>query len=220
MTAIETSSSNKKVLVKATNIGVKRGKRWIFRNVDFQIKRGEVVFLIGANGAGKSTCTKVALGLIQPTEGSIERTLSKQMGYVPQRLAIAPTLPLTLHRMMTLTGKFSAQDVDAALAQVGLDRLGNPPVHTLSGGEFQRLLLARAMLHRPEFLVLDEPDQGIDTAGATVLYSLIEQLRKNSNCGILLVSHSIERVMDYGDDIIVLVPHEYDDRSRNPNHGA
>ena len=112
--------------------------------------RGELVYLIGANGAGKSTCAKAVLGLIKTDEGTVERAPSLEVGYVPQRLAVSPTLPLTLRRLMTLTGSFAARDIDAALAAVGLERLGDPPVTTLSGGEFQRLLLAWALIHRPD----------------------------------------------------------------------
>ena len=112
---------------------------------------------------------------------------------------------------MTLTGRFAAHEIDAALAAAGLERLGDPPVMTLSGGELQRLLLARALVHRPELLVLDEPDQGVDLAGANRLHQLIEQIRDDFGCGVLLISHDLRRVMDAGDDVVVLVPHEHDE---------
>ena len=115
-------------------------------HVDLEVFRGKLVYLIGANGAGKSTLAKAVLGLIEVNEGVIERAPALKVGYVPQRLQVSPNLPLNLRRLMTLTGRFPAQDIDAALAAVGLDRLGDPPVSTLSGGEFQRLLLARAMI--------------------------------------------------------------------------
>ena len=202
--------NHRDILVDARSIGVRREQRWIFRYVDFQVRRGETVFVIGANGAGKSTCVKTALGLIRPDEGIVEQTPSLRTGYVPQRLAVTPTLPLTVRRMMTLTGRFASQDVEAALEEVGLHRLGDPPVHTLSGGEFQRLLLAQALIHRPNMLVLDEPDQGVDVTGAAVLYSLVRSLRRELGCGILIISHNIERVMEDADDFVVLVPHEHD----------
>ena len=124
------------------------------------VSRGELVFLIGANGAGKSTCARAVLGLIATDEGVVERSPSIEVGYVPQRLALTATLPLTLRRLMTLTGRFAARDIDAALHAVGLERLGDPPVTTLSGGEFQRLLLARALIHRPDLLVLGRAGAG------------------------------------------------------------
>lgn len=201
-------------LVRARDVGVRRGGRWIVRHVHLEVTTGSLVYLIGANGAGKSTCVKVLLGLVEPDEGTVERTPSLDVGYVPQRLAVSPTLPLTLRRLITLTRRFPAHDIDAALAAVGLDRLGDPPVSTLSGGEFQRLLLARALIHRPGLLVLDEPAQGVDVAGANMLHELIADVRRDLGCGVLLVSHDIERAARTGDDVVVLVPHEHDEASR------
>lgn len=197
-------------LVVGRNIGVKRGERWIIRYVDFEVTRGELVLIIGANGAGKSTFAKSILGLIEISEGTIKRADSIRIGYVPQRLSMSATLPLTMRRLMTLTGRYTRQEVDRALAAVGLQRLGDPPVTTLSGGEFQRLLLAHAMIERPDLLVLDEPVQGIDIAGSTRLYELIERIKEELNCGVLMISHDHRKFMEIGDDFVVLVPHEHD----------
>ena len=201
-------------LVSARDLGVRRAERWIVRHVDLDVPRGALVFLIGANGAGKSTCAKAVLGLLDIDEGTIERAPDLAVGYVPQRLAVSPTLPLSVRRLMKLTGRFPAREIDAALGAVGLDRLGDPPVTTLSGGEFQRLLLARALIHRPDLLVLDEPRQGVDVAGTEVLYELIEGVRRDLGCGVLLISHDLELAMSTGDDVVVLVPHEHDDPPR------
>ena len=199
-------------LVTARNLGVYRAGRWIVRHVDLEVARGSLVFVIGANGAGKSTCAKAALGLIEIDEGTVERAPSLEVGYVPQRLTVSPTLPLTVRRMVRLTGHFTSRKIDAALAAVGLERLGDPPVTTLSGGELQRLLLARALIHRPDLLVLDEPGQGVDTAGAVVLHELIDAIRRDFNCGVLQISHDLNLAMKAGDDVVVLVPHEHDHR--------
>lgn len=199
------------VLVNARDVGVRRGQRWIIRHVDLKVARGELVYLIGANGAGKSTCVKAVLGLLDVDEGHVARAPSLEVGYVPQRLPVSPTLPLTLRRLMTLTGRFATDRIDAALAAVGLERLGDPPVTTLSGGEFQRLLLARALIHRPDLLVLDEPAQGVDATGTDVVHELVEGIRRDLGCGVLIVSHDLRKAMDTGDDLVVLVPHEHDD---------
>ena len=198
-------------LVRARDIGVRRGERWIIRHVDLEVTRGEMVFIIGANGAGKSTCIKAVLGLIEISEGRVERAPSLEVGYVPQRLAVNPTLPLSLRRLMTLTERFSSQEVDAALDAVGLRRLGDPPVSTLSGGEFQRLLLARALAPRPDLLILDEPGQGVDASGKDVLHELIEEIRRDLDCGVVWISHDLKKAFETGDDVVVLIPHEHDE---------
>ena len=146
---LESSLSKPTLWSTSRDIGVRRGERWLIRHVDLSVPRGELVYLIGANGAGKSTCAKAILGLIDIDEGTIERSSELSVGYVPQRLAVSHTLPLTVRRLMKLTGRFPAPDIDAALTAVGLERLGDPPVTSLSGGELQRLLIARALIHRP-----------------------------------------------------------------------
>ena len=199
-------------LVRASGLGVRRTGRWIFRHVDLEVGHGELVFLIGANGSGKTTCAKAILGLVEIDEGVVRRAPSLEMGYVPQRLAVNQTLPLNVRRLMQLTGRFPASDIDAALDAVGLGRLGDPPVATLSGGELQRLLLARALIHRPDLLVLDEPGQGVDTAGVDVLYGLIDGIRRDLGCSALWISHNLDLAMKAGDNFVVLVPHEHDER--------
>ena len=220
MTTGSMSPAGSAPLVSARDIGVRRSERWIIRHVDVQVPRGALVYVIGANGAGKSTCAKAVLGLIEIDEGAVERAPDVTVGYVPQRLAISPTLPLTLRRLMTLTRRFPRREIEAALDAVGLERLGDPPISTLSGGEFQRLLLARALIERPDLLVLDEPAQGVDVSGADVFHDLIQEVRRALGCGILIISHDIELAARSGDDVVVLVPHEHDAEPAGDDAGA
>ncbi len=210
MTASVTHQAGETELVVASNIGIKRGERWIIRHVDAQVNQGELLVVIGANGAGKSTFAKAILGLIEVTEGTIKRAPSIKTGYVPQRLTISETLPINVRRLITLTGNYSTEQINDALSAVGLQRLGNPPVTTLSGGEMQRLLLARALIDRPSLMVLDEPTQGVDMAGSGVLYDLIEDIRQELNCGVVMILHDIEKALDITENYLVLVPHEHD----------
>lgn len=203
--------NNSQLLLSADNIGVRLSERWIFRYVNVSVERGQLVCIIGGNGAGKSTCVKTLLGLIPLTEGQIEKQSSLTIGYVPQKLAITPILPMTVHRLLTLgSHRCKRAEIDHVLFVVGLEKLGNPLVTTLSGGEFQRLMLARAILRKPNLLVLDEPLQGVDIANTDILNDLILTIRDELHCGVLIVSHDIERVFQDADDVLVLVPHEHD----------
>ncbi len=197
-------------LVAAQDIGIYRSNRWLVRHVDVKVLPGQLVYIIGANGAGKSTTAKALLGLIAIDEGEITKSPDLKIGYVPQRLQINPTLPLTIRRLLCLTERYKRAEIDHALTAVGLQRLGNPFVSTLSGGEFQRLLLAQAMLSRPDLLLLDEPAQGVDAAGADKLYNVIDRIRNELGCGVLCISHDLQLAMDTGDDFLVLIPHEHD----------
>lgn len=198
-------------LLEAHDLGIFRSKRWLVRHVDLQVARGQFVFIIGANGAGKTTTAKALLGLIEITEGRIEKAKELKIGYVPQRLQLNPTLPLTMRRLLQLSARYDRTELDHALEAVGLSRLGDPFVSTLSGGEFQRLMLARAMLTQPDLLLLDEPAQGVDTAGAEKLQLVVEHIRDELDCGVLCISHNLQLAMEKGDDFLVLIPHEYDD---------
>jgi zinc transport system ATP-binding protein len=194
-------------VVKVSGAGVKRGERWLVEGVDLTIRRGEIVTLIGPNGSGKSTTAKMVTGVLRPTVGAVERAKALTVGYVPQKLNIDWTLPLTVRRLMTLTGRHSAGAVTSALEAVGIAHLADDEVQHLSGGEFQRALLARAMIRRPDLLVLDEPVQGVDFNGEVALYDLIKQIRDETQCGVLLISHDLHVVMAETDTVICLNGH-------------
>ncbi len=194
-------------LIEARGLGVQRGGRWLVRGVDLAIRAGEIVTLIGPNGSGKSTTVKALLGILQPSAGSVQRRPDLSIGYLPQRLTIDWTMPLTVQRLLTLTGRHNAAEIEAALAEVGIAHLAGQPVQQLSGGEFQRALLARALIHRPDLLVLDEPVQGVDFAGEIALYELIHAIRERLGCGILMISHDLHIVMGQTDTVVCLNGH-------------
>jgi zinc transport system ATP-binding protein len=194
-------------LVSAAGIGVFRSGRWLIRNVDLAVRPGEIVTLIGPNGSGKSTAAKVALGILKPDAGTVTRKPDLRVGYVPQKLSVDWTMPLTVERLMSLTGYQSAQAVKAALSEVEIEHLAKAEVQHISGGEFQRALIARALIRKPELLVLDEPVQGVDFTGEIALYDLISRIRERTGCGILLISHDLHVVMAKTDTVICLNGH-------------
>lgn len=201
------SKAKNNELVRLDQVGVFRDGKWLVRGVSFEVHKREIVTLIGPNGSGKSTSVKTALGVLQPTEGKVIRRSDLQVGYVPQRFALDWTLPMPVSRLMKLTKKQSERDIDRALELVGISHLKQADMQSLSGGETQRALLARAMLMQPDLLVLDEPVQGVDFAGEIALYDLIKAIRDETGCGILLISHDLHVVMAQTDTVICLNGH-------------
>lgn len=196
-----------KNLVTLANTGVFRDGRWLVRGIDLEVHRSEIVTLIGPNGSGKSTTAKMALGIIKPDEGIATRDEVLRVGYVPQKIAVDWTLPLTVRRMMTLTGKLSVHEINVALESTGAAQLVNAEVGHLSSGEFQRVMLARAIARKPDLLVLDEPAQGVDFSGELELYELISRIRDDLGCGVLLISHDLHVVMAATDQVVCLNGH-------------
>lgn len=195
------------ILVRGEDLGVERGGRWLIRHVDLEIHRGEIVTLIGPNGSGKSTTARLATGVLAPSEGAVRRAPGLTIGYVPQKLAIDSTLPLTVERLMQLTRRHGRPAIDRALEQTGIDHLRRAEVQHLSGGEFQRALLARAIVGEPDLLVLDEPVQGVDFSGQVAIYDLIGEIRRATGCGVLLISHDLHIVMAATDTVLCLNGH-------------
>ncbi|MHB1206418.1 MAG: ATP-binding cassette domain-containing protein [Rhodospirillaceae bacterium] len=194
-------------LIALRHATVTRGARRILDNVDFTIGRGEIVTLIGPNGAGKSTLVKVALGLERLDEGVMWRAPDLTVGYQPQKYTLDPALPLTVRRLVTLNTAASPAKVAEVLALLRLERLPDADVHTLSGGELQRAMLARALLREPRLLVLDEPSQNLDVAGAVEIYQIIAAARKATGCSVLVVSHDLNVVMAATDRVYCLNTH-------------
>lgn len=194
-------------LVACSGLGVRSGAKWLVRGVDLAVRPGEIVTLIGPNGAGKSTVVKALLGLTAASAGVVRRRADLRVGYVPQSLPIDGFTPLTVRRLMTLTDRPSCAQVDAALARTGVRDKADQDLHSLSGGEFQRALLARAIARRPNLLVLDEPAQTVDFTGQSALYGLIAALRDELGCGVLLISHDLHIVMAQTDTVVCLNGH-------------
>lgn len=195
------------MLVSLENVGVKSADKWLVKGVTMSVDAGEIVTMIGPNGSGKSTTAKVALGILGADQGEVVRKDGLTVGYVPQKLDINWTLPLSVKRFLTLTNPASKSQMQEALEATQTAHLYNTQMSNLSGGEFQRILLARAIIRRPELLVLDEPVQGVDFNGEIALYKLIESIRTKLNCGVLLISHDLHVVMSTTDRVICLNGH-------------
>ena len=171
------------------------------------VARGEIVTIVGPNGSGKSTLLRTLIGAVKPSTGSVQRADGLTIGYVPQRLFIDDTLPMTVARFLSLPDRKRCKKVAVALEQAGVEGLDKRQVMDLSGGQFQRVLLARALLNSPDLLLLDEATQGLDQRGSAAFYRQIEQVRQTLNCGVLLISHELHVVMRATDRVICLNGH-------------
>jgi zinc transport system ATP-binding protein len=194
------------VLVEAQGLGVTLGGHRVLRDVDLAIRAGEIVTIVGPNGSGKSTLLRLLIGAEPPGEGRVLKAPGLRIGYVPQRLAIDRTLPITVDGLLSLAGGDASARAEV-LDHVGIPGLGGRQLAALSGGQFQRALLAQAVMRRPQLLVLDEATQGLDQAGEARFYRLIERLRTDLGCGVLMVSHDLHVVMAASDRVICLNGH-------------
>ena len=199
-------SVNNNTLLILKDAGYRQNDKWLIKGVSLEVEKGKIVTLIGPNGSGKSTTAKIALGIFKKIEGEVEKYTNK-IGYVPQKISIDWTLPLRVYDFLTLTENISEIAIDEALSLTGVIHLKNKNLGNLSGGEFQRVLLARAISKKPELLVLDEPVQGVDFTGEIALYELIKKISDQLNCGILLISHDLHTVMSATDHVVCLNGH-------------
>lgn len=212
-------------LVEVAGLGVTLGGRHVLDRVDLTVSPGEIVTLVGPNGAGKTTLVRAVLGLVRPAAGTVRRRPGLRVGYMPQRLAIDRTLPLTVRRFLGLWRRVPADRIAAALEEVGATRVADVPVQATSGGELQRVLLARALLSDPELLVLDEPDQAVDVQGQAELFARIDAVRRARGCGVLMVSHDLHTVMARTHRVVCINRHVCcsgtpEDVSRHPEFNA
>ena len=194
-------------LITAANISVRYSGRPVLQNVNLELQPNRVVSLIGPNGAGKTTLVRVLLGLVVAEEGSVTRQPDLTVGYMPQRINLHPTLPLTVLRFLRLSKAGTDSAIASALGMLCIEHLRDQQIATVSGGELQRILLARAMLGNPRLLILDEPAQGVDIAGQAELYQLIGEIRDRSGCGVLMISHDLHLVMSATDEVVCLNHH-------------
>ena len=183
------------------------GSHQLLENVNLQLHSGEVMTVVGPNGAGKTTLLRVALGLLQATSGQIYRKEGISIGYMPQKLHIDATFPITVRRFLTMSGAQLTHHGLALLKEVGAEHVLDSPLQALSGGEMQRVLLARALAREPDLLVLDEPVQGVDVHGQRELYKMISHLRDVHSCSVLMVSHDLHLVMANTDRVLCLNRH-------------
>lgn len=194
-------------LVLLRGVSVRRAGRAILAGVDLTLSAGEILTVIGPNGAGKTTLLKVVLGLVKADAGTVSVKPGLRVGYVPQRLQLHPTLPISVRRLMRLTRRHRESDLRDALEETGVAHLIDSDATSLSGGELQRVLIARALVAGPELLVLDEPVQGVDFTGEVALYEKIAEIRRRHGCAILLVSHDLHVVMAASDRVVCLNGH-------------
>lgn len=194
-------------LIFADHICVRFGAAEVLHDVSLSVRPGEIVTILGPNGSGKSTLIRALLGLVPLAHGAVARAPGLRLGYVPQKLAVDRSMPLTVRRFLSLPKRVGDTAAEAALARVGVEGLGPRQMAALSGGQFQRVLLARALLSNPQLLILDEPTQGLDQPGEAAFYQLIETVRAETGAAVLMVSHDLHVVMAASDRVICLNGH-------------
>lgn len=194
-------------LIETRGLTIRHGGVAVLQQVNFAIERGEIVTIVGPNGSGKTSLVRALIGLTPPSEGQVTQARGLRIGYVPQKLHIDATLPMTVRRFLSLPKRVGDADAAAALLRTGVAGVEARQIAGLSGGQFQRVLLARALLAQPDILILDEPTQGLDQPGIAAFYHLIEQVRAQSGVAVLMVSHDLHVVMSASDRVICLNGH-------------
>ena len=194
-------------LVDVENLSISYGFKTVLSHVSLRIERGEIVTIVGPNGSGKTSLLRAIIGAVEPTQGRVSLGNGVKIGYVPQKLHIDATLPMTVSRFLKLPGGVAATDIDHALSQAGVQDLSKAQLSQLSGGQFQRVSLARALIGKPDLLLLDEATQGLDQRGSASFYQQIEKVRQDTGCAVLMISHELHVVMSASDRVICLNGH-------------
>jgi len=194
-------------LIEVKDLSVRYGARTVLSHVSLRVERGEIVTIVGPNGSGKTSLLRAIIGAVKPSQGRVIQGDGVKIGYVPQKLHIDETLPITVARFLKLPGGVTATDITQALAQAGVPNMAKAQLSQLSGGQFQRVLLARALIGEPDLLLLDEATQGLDQRGSASFYQQIEHVRQETGCAVLMISHELHVVMSASDRVICLNGH-------------
>ena len=195
------------MLIKISNLEVKYGSKFVLKNMNLSLNAGEIVTIVGPNGSGKTTLFKAIIGTVPLSKGTIEINPNLRIGYVPQQLKIDQTLPITVGRFLKLSNINFEKSLDKTELILGSKDLLDVQINSLSGGEMQRVLLARALINDPQILLLDEATRGLDQPGVATFYRKIENIRKSTNCAILMISHDLHVVMSSSDRVICVNGH-------------
>jgi len=194
-------------LVSVKDLSVSYGAQRVLSRVSLSVASGEIVTIVGPNGSGKTSLLRAIIGAVKPEAGHVEHSQGVKLGYVPQRLHIDETLPMTVSRFLRLPGGVPREQIAQALTQAGVPDLSDAQLSKLSGGQFQRVLLARALIGKPDLLLLDEATQGLDQRGSAAFYQQIEQVRQETGCAVLMISHELHVVMSASDRVVCLNGH-------------
>jgi zinc transport system ATP-binding protein len=202
-----TTVNDPHALISADHICVGYGATEVLHDVSLVVRPGEILTILGPNGSGKSSLIRALLGIVPVSHGKVTRAPGLRLGYVPQKLSVDRSMPMTVRRFLSLPLRVDDAAARAALDKTGVAGLETRQMAGLSGGQFQRVLLARALLCRPQLLILDEPTQGLDQPGEAEFYQLIETLRQETGAAVLMVSHDLHVVMAASDRVICLNGH-------------
>ena len=194
-------------LIQVEDLTVRYGASTALSGVSLHVEPGEIVTIVGPNGSGKTSLLRAIIGAVKPAKGRVIHGSGVKIGYVPQNLHIDETLPITVSRFLKLPSYVAVADISYALTQAGVPDLAKAQLSQLSGGQFQRVLLARALIGKPDLLLLDEATQGLDQRGSASFYQQIETVRQDTGCAILMISHELHVVMSASDRVICLNGH-------------
>ena len=194
-------------LIEITDLSVQYGSKLILQNINLSLADGEIVTIVGPNGSGKTTLFKAIIGTVPINTGTLKIRPNLKIGYVPQQLIIDKTLPITVERFLKVAQKTNMKTLANAMNLVGTEDLLTFQMNNLSGGELQRVLLARALIAQPDVLLLDEATRGLDQPGVATFYRMVDGIRKNTNCAVLMISHDLHVVMGASDRVICLNGH-------------